>query len=81
MEIPTGADGEEIREFDLVELVEPYEAHDSGARGTVVLIGGNGAMIDFAWADGHRPRDSHSSTKVPYERVRLVRRRIPADHF
>ena len=81
MEIPTGAYGEEIREFDLVELVEPHEAHDSGARGTVVLIGGNGAMIDFAWTNGSRARDSNSTTKVPYEHLRLVRRRAPANHF
>ena len=28
MEIPRGADGEEIRAFDLIELVEPHESHD-----------------------------------------------------
>jgi hypothetical protein len=56
-------------------LVEEHESHRRGERGTVVLIGGCEALVDFAWKDGFGPRTPTHLSRAPYGDLRIVKRR------
>ena len=54
--------------FSLLELL---------IAATVFLIGGGGALLDFSWGpNGNGPRTRESTVKVPYDRLRIVTRRL-----
>ena len=56
MDTRRASDGQEFKGFDLVELVRRHNSHERGAQGTVVLIGGSAAVVDFSWVTGNGPR-------------------------
>jgi len=66
-----------VAAFDLVELAEDHAPHRAGQRGTVILLGGCDALVDFAWADaGLNRRNSTHLAMVPYERLKIIDRRV-----
>jgi hypothetical protein len=58
--------------FDIVELVEPHGARESGVRGTVVFVGTTTAMVDFSTTDGIGPGDVADTAEVPLDGIRVV---------
>ena len=77
MDTRRASDGQEFKGFDLVELVQRHNSHERGAQGTVVLIGGSAAVVDFSWVTGNGPRKPDSTVPVPYRSLKLVTRRWP----
>ncbi len=74
MEAQCSADGERVAAFDMVELVQRHGEHEAGARGTVVIINGKSALVDFAWGPESNARGSGRTIKIPSGRLRVIGR-------
>ena len=81
MEVPRYANGARACEFDLVELTGSHAAFEPGSRGTVVIVGGGGALVVFPSGERDATSESERPVEIPYDRLRRVRQGAFADSY